>query len=63
MPWYLRVDFRNRVPTLALHELIDGEYQPVVAAAAGTIFEMKEPSAFAIDPGELLDDPAEGSDD
>lgn len=63
VPWYLRVDYRDRVPALALHELIDGDYQPVVAAAAGTIFEMKEPFAFAIDPGELLDDPAERSDD
>jgi Uma2 family endonuclease len=56
VPWYLRIEFRNRVPALALHRLVDGEYQPVVAAAAGTTFEMGEPFAFAIDPGELLDD-------
>jgi len=62
VPWYLRIEFRNRVPALALHELIEGEYQPVVAAAAGTTFVMKEPFAFAIDPAELmelLDDPDE----
>jgi Uma2 family endonuclease len=35
VPFYLRVDFRNRVLALVLHELVEGEYQPVVAAAAG----------------------------
>jgi Uma2 family endonuclease len=56
VPYFLRVDFRNRVPGLVLHELIDGEYQPVVAAAAGATFAMKEPFEFAIDPAELLDE-------
>jgi hypothetical protein len=56
VPWYLRVDFRNRVPAVALHQLVDGEYQPVVAAAAGATFQMKEPFAFTIDPADLLDD-------
>jgi len=56
VPWYLRADFRNRVPALSLHKLVDGEYQPVVVAAAGTAFEMTEPFSFAIDPAELLPD-------
>ncbi|HYN93872.1 MAG TPA: Uma2 family endonuclease [Pilimelia sp.] len=56
VPFFLRIDFRNRVPSLVLHQLIDEEYQPVVAAAAGTTFEMKEPFPFTIDPGELLDE-------
>ncbi|HEX8626800.1 MAG TPA: Uma2 family endonuclease [Catenuloplanes sp.] len=61
VPFFLRIDFRNRVPALALLELVDGEYQPVAAAAAGSTFVMKEPFEFSIDPAELLDDPpAEG---
>lgn len=56
VPWYMRVDFRRRVPTIVLHELIDGEYEPVLACAAGTTFAMSEPFAFSIDPAELLDD-------
>jgi Uma2 family endonuclease len=55
VPYFLRVDFRNRVPALALHELIDGEYQPVAAAAAGTTFVMREPFGFEVDPADLLD--------
>jgi hypothetical protein len=51
-----RVNFRNRVPAIVLHELIDGEYQPARAEAAGTMFVMKEPSEFSIDPGDLLDE-------
>ncbi|MFY1695147.1 Uma2 family endonuclease [Solwaraspora sp. WMMA2101] len=58
VPWFLRVDLRNRVPALALHELSDGEYRPVAAAAAGTLFLMKEPFEFSIDPAELLDEAA-----
>jgi hypothetical protein len=50
------VDFRNRVPALILHELVDAEYQPVVAAAAGGIFAMKDPFEFSIDPRGLLDE-------
>lgn len=34
----------------------DGEYQPIVAAAAGTPFRMIEPFEFTIDPPSLLDD-------
>jgi Uma2 family endonuclease len=58
VPWFLRVDLRNRVPALALHELSDGEYRPVAAAAAGTTFVMKEPFEFSIDPADLLDEAA-----
>lgn len=60
VPYFLRIDFRNRVPALALLELVDGEYQPVAAAAAGSTFVMKEPFEFAIDPAELLDEPPAG---
>jgi hypothetical protein len=56
VPFYLRVDFRNGVPALALHELADGEYRPLVAAAAGSTFAMTEPFAFVIDPADLIDD-------
>jgi Uma2 family endonuclease len=56
VPYYLRVDFRNRVPALVLQELVDGEYQPIVAAAAGGTFVMKEPFEFSIDPEDLLDE-------
>lgn len=54
--FFLRVDLRNRVPAIALYELVDGEYRPVSAAAAGTTFVMKEPFEFSIDPADLLDD-------
>jgi Uma2 family endonuclease len=56
IPWFMRVEFRKRVPAVVLHQLIDGEYTPIVAAAAGTTFTMKEPFEFSIDPGHLLDD-------
>jgi len=56
VPWFMRVEFRRRVPTIVLHELIDGEYRPALACAAGTTFDMAEPFRFTIDPGELLDD-------
>ncbi|RZU49725.1 Uma2 family endonuclease [Krasilnikovia cinnamomea] len=56
VPYFMRVDFRNRVPSLVLHELADGEYPPVVAAAAGGTFTMREPFPFEIDPGDLLDE-------
>ncbi|SBT53251.1 hypothetical protein [Micromonospora auratinigra] len=58
MPFFLRVDLRDRVPTIALFELFEGEYRPVAAAAAGTPFVMKEPFAFTIDPAELLGEEA-----
>jgi Uma2 family endonuclease len=54
VPYFLRVDARNRVPGLVLHELVAGVYQPVVAAAAGTTFAMTAPFAFSVDPAELL---------
>ena len=56
VPWFLRVEFRRRVPTMLLQELVDGQYRPVLACAAGTTFAMTEPFAFSVDPGELLDD-------
>ncbi|WFE64494.1 Uma2 family endonuclease [Micromonospora sp. WMMD714] len=58
VPFFLRVDLRNRVPTLALYELADGEYRPTAAAAAGTTFVMTQPFAFSVDPAELLDEAA-----
>jgi Uma2 family endonuclease len=56
VPYFLRADFRNKAPALVLHELVDGEYQPVVAAAAGSVFAIKEPFEFSIDPEDLLDE-------
>ncbi|MFG2046240.1 Uma2 family endonuclease [Micromonospora sp. NPDC048935] len=58
VPFFLRVDLRNRVPTIALFELVDGEYRPLAAAAAGSTFAVVEPFEFAIDPAELLDEEA-----
>ncbi|MFY1598764.1 Uma2 family endonuclease [Micromonospora sp. WMMD737] len=58
VPFFLRVDLRNRVPTIALFELVEGEYRPVAAAAAGTRFVMREPFEFSIDPGDLLGEEA-----
>jgi Uma2 family endonuclease len=56
VPWFMRVDFRDREPTIALYGLADGDYRPVVAAVAGTIFAMTEPFEFTVDPGNLLTD-------
>ncbi|MFG2104317.1 Uma2 family endonuclease [Micromonospora echinaurantiaca] len=63
VPFFLRVDLRNRVPTIALFELADGEYRPLSAAAAGTVFTMTTPFDFAVNPADLLDEeaPAEES--
>ncbi|NBE81928.1 Uma2 family endonuclease [Micromonospora rubida] len=58
VPFFLRVDLRNRVPTIALFELVEGEYRPVAAAAAGTRFVMREPFEFSIDPADLLGEEA-----
>jgi Uma2 family endonuclease len=58
VPFFLRVDSRNRVPAIALFELVDGEYQPVAAAAAGSTFTMTQPFPFSIDPADLLDEEA-----
>ncbi|SDY53563.1 Endonuclease, Uma2 family (restriction endonuclease fold) [Micromonospora pattaloongensis] len=60
VPFFLRVDLRNRVPALALYELVEGGYRPISAAAAGSTFVMTEPFKFSIDPAELLDDEAAG---
>ena len=56
VPFFLRVELRNRVPALTLSELVDGGYRPIVAAAAGTTFTMTTPFPFSVDPAELLDD-------
>lgn len=58
VPYFLRVDLRNRVPTIALFELAEGEYRPLAAAAAGTPFVMKQPFEFSIDPADLLGEEA-----
>ncbi|WP_433130547.1 Uma2 family endonuclease [Micromonospora sp. CA-240977] len=58
VPFFLRVDLRNRVPTIALYELTEGEYRPVAAAAAGARFVMREPFEFSIDPADLLGEEA-----
>ncbi|MEV4661492.1 Uma2 family endonuclease [Micromonospora echinofusca] len=58
VPFFLRVDLRNRVPTMALFKLTEGEYTPLSAAAAGSTFTMSEPFAFAVDPADLLDEEA-----
>ncbi|MEU7170685.1 Uma2 family endonuclease [Micromonospora tulbaghiae] len=58
VPYFLRVDLRNRVPALALYELVEGEYRPLAAAAAGTTFVMRQPFEFSVDPADLLDEEA-----
>ncbi|MCW3813506.1 Uma2 family endonuclease [Micromonospora sp. DR5-3] len=72
VPFFLRVDLRNRVPAMALYELAEGEYRPLAAAAAGSTFVMKQPFEFSVDPADLLDEespiedeesPVEGPDD
>ncbi|MEV4638507.1 Uma2 family endonuclease [Actinoplanes sp. NPDC049548] len=54
VPYFLRIEFRNRVPGIVLHELREGQYQPVTVAAAGETFDMREPFAFSVDPVDLL---------
>lgn len=56
VPWFMRIEFRRRVPTIVLQELVDGDYRTVLACAAGATFAMTEPFPFDVDPGELLDD-------
>ncbi len=56
VPFYLRIDFRDRVPSLVLSELADGGYRLVMAAAAGITFTMREPFEFTIEPEALLDE-------
>ncbi|MEU2611556.1 Uma2 family endonuclease [Micromonospora sp. NPDC007271] len=58
VPFFLRVDLRNRVPAMALYELVEGEYRPLAAAAAGTTFVMRQPFEFSVDPADLLDEEA-----
>ncbi|SCL32119.1 Uma2 family endonuclease [Micromonospora inyonensis] len=58
VPFFLRVDLRDRVPTIALFELTEGQYQPLSAATAGSTFTMTRPFAFAVDPADLLDEEA-----
>ena len=61
VPYFLRVECRNRVPSMVFHVLSDGAYRPVAAAASGDVLIFDEPFPFSIDPGDLLDDeePAE----
>ncbi|MGK5738948.1 Uma2 family endonuclease [Micromonospora sp. URMC 103] len=58
VPFFLRVDLRDRVPSLALFELTEGEYRPLAAAAAGSTFRMRTPFEFSVDPADLLDEEA-----
>ncbi|MEU0150693.1 hypothetical protein [Micromonospora fulviviridis] len=58
MPRITIADLRNRVPALALYELVDGEYRPLAAAAAGATFVMRQPFEFSVDPADLLDEEA-----
>jgi hypothetical protein len=44
----------NRPWTLVRHRLVDGEYRPVMVAAAGGSFAMIEPFEFSVDPAALL---------
>jgi Putative restriction endonuclease len=52
VPWFLRVDFRDRVPVLVLHRLVGGSYQPV--ASGDRVFTMTDPFVFSIDPADLV---------
>ena len=56
VPFFMRVDFRNRIPAVVLHELVEGEYLPIAAVAAGGMFAMTKPFPFTVDPADLLDD-------
>ncbi|MFC4021277.1 Uma2 family endonuclease [Micromonospora sp. GCM10011542] len=58
VPFFLRVDLRNRVLAMALYELVEQEYRPVSAAAAGSAFVMRQPFEFSVDPADLLDEEA-----
>ncbi len=51
------------LPTIALLELVDGEYRPLAAAAAGTTFGTNRPLDFSVDPADLLDDEASTEED
>jgi hypothetical protein len=53
--YFMRVEFRNGVPVVLLHELADGKYRPIVVAPGGTMFRMTEPFPFEMDPADLLD--------
>jgi hypothetical protein len=52
---HMRVEFRGEDPVIFQHKLVDGEYRPVIVAAAGTPFAMREPFPFEIDPVELVE--------
>jgi len=53
IPWFLKVEFAEKGPTMTLCRLAAGEYDPVVTARAGETFTMTEPFPFSIDPAEL----------
>jgi hypothetical protein len=50
---YLRLDFRGHDPVITLHELFDGEYQPIAVASIGSRFVAGRPFQLEIDPVEL----------
>ena len=56
VPYFLRIETRNRVPSLVFQKLVDGAYRPIAAAAAGDRLTFDEPFAFSIDPADLSDD-------
>lgn len=54
--WFMRVEFRRRVPAIMLFELVDQEYKPLVGTAGGSTFTMDEPFPYSVDPATLLDE-------
>jgi Uma2 family endonuclease len=63
VPYFLRVDLRNRLPVVALFELVESDhhYRPLVAASAGSTFTMTRPFEFSVDPADLLDEEEPGA--
>jgi Uma2 family endonuclease len=56
VPYYMRVEFRGDDPVVFLHRLTHkGEYQQVMVGAGGSLFVMRDPFPFCIDPMDLLD--------
>jgi hypothetical protein len=56
VPFFMRADFRDRIPALSLHELVEGEYRPFVVAAAAAMFSTTKPFPFEVDPAGLVDE-------
>jgi Uma2 family endonuclease len=56
IPYYMRVEFRGDDPVVFLHQLTHkGDYQQIMVGAGGSLFVMREPFPFCIDPMDLLD--------